>query len=102
MPNRPTFSACEYSSHRRSPSASSSYHFTAAPGYIGSSNGDENVVTRDQDTVASADESTKSISGVALRLLNVGSVARDHLASERTYLAYVRTSLALSSVGVGA
>ena len=34
-------------------------------------------------------------------LENSGSVARDHLASERTFLAYVRTSLALSSAGVG-
>ncbi|KAJ3510918.1 hypothetical protein NLJ89_g4407 [Agrocybe chaxingu] len=33
-------------------------------------------------------------------LENSGSVARDHLASERTFLAYVRTSLALSSAGV--
>jgi hypothetical protein len=32
---------------------------------------------------------------------NSGSVARDHLASERTFLAYVRTSLAIASTGVG-
>lgn len=38
---------------------------------------------------------------VALILTNSGSVARDHLASERTFLAYVRTSLALASTGVG-
>lgn len=36
-----------------------------------------------------------------LTLENKGSVARDHLASERTYLAYVRTSLTISSTGVG-
>ncbi|KAJ8496982.1 hypothetical protein ONZ51_g818 [Trametes cubensis] len=36
-----------------------------------------------------------------LALENSGSVARDHLASERTFLAYVRTSLTLSSAGVG-
>ncbi|KAL5520047.1 hypothetical protein ACEPAG_1707 [Sanghuangporus baumii] len=35
-----------------------------------------------------------------LLLENSGSVARDHLASERTFLAYVRTSLALASAGV--
>ena len=34
-------------------------------------------------------------------LQNCGSVARDHLASERTFLAYVHTSLSLSSAGVG-
>jgi uncharacterized membrane protein YidH (DUF202 family) len=35
-----------------------------------------------------------------LVLQNKGSVARDHLASERTFLAYVRTSLGLASAGV--
>jgi len=38
---------------------------------------------------------------VSLRLENSGSVARDHLASERTFLAYMRTSLAITSSGVG-
>jgi hypothetical protein len=37
----------------------------------------------------------------SMTLVNSGSVARDHLASERTFLAYVRTSLAISSLGVG-
>jgi uncharacterized membrane protein YidH (DUF202 family) len=37
----------------------------------------------------------------SLVLENNGSVARDHLASERTFLAYVRTSLALAGSGVG-
>jgi len=37
----------------------------------------------------------------SLVLENTGSVARDHLASERTWLAYVRTSLAIASTGVG-
>ncbi|KAH6883721.1 hypothetical protein BKA70DRAFT_1125733 [Coprinopsis sp. MPI-PUGE-AT-0042] len=35
-----------------------------------------------------------------LNLLNNGSVARDHLASERTFMAYVRTSLALATAGI--
>ena len=39
---------------------------------------------------------------LSLVLENKGNVARDHLASERTYLAYVRTSLATASAGVGA
>jgi len=37
---------------------------------------------------------------VSFVLENSGSVARDHLASERTFLAYVRTSLAIASTGV--
>ncbi|KAF8195523.1 hypothetical protein BJ912DRAFT_957336 [Pholiota molesta] len=39
-------------------------------------------------------------SSVSLRLENSGSVARDHLASERTFLAYMRTSLAIAASGV--
>lgn len=38
---------------------------------------------------------------VSLSLQNSGSVARDHLALERTFLAYMRTSLAIASAGVG-
>ncbi|KAF9534518.1 hypothetical protein CPB83DRAFT_804538 [Crepidotus variabilis] len=37
---------------------------------------------------------------VRVTLQNSGSVARDHLASERTFLAYMRTSLAIASAGV--
>jgi len=37
----------------------------------------------------------------SLRLQNRGSVARDHLALERTFLAYTRTSLTVASAGVG-
>ncbi|KLO17343.1 hypothetical protein SCHPADRAFT_937199 [Schizopora paradoxa] len=40
------------------------------------------------------------VPAASLTLENSGSVARDHLASERTFLAYVRTSLAISSAGV--
>ena len=36
-----------------------------------------------------------------MELENSGSVARDHLASERTFLAYARTSLTVASTGVG-
>lgn len=56
--------------------------------------------TTSTTTLPQGDTAT-SITGLNLFLLNTGSVARDHLASERTYLAYVRTSLALSMAGVG-
>lgn len=36
----------------------------------------------------------------SLRLDNHGAVARDHLANERTFLAWLRTSLAFASIGV--
>ena len=38
---------------------------------------------------------------IQLHLINDGNVARDHLASERTFLAYVRTSLGIAATGVG-
>ncbi|KAJ7300903.1 hypothetical protein DFH08DRAFT_122154 [Mycena albidolilacea] len=38
--------------------------------------------------------------GASLVLENCGTVARDHLASERTFLAYLRTSLTIASAGV--
>jgi hypothetical protein len=46
-------------------------------------------------------ESLRTTLSPTLMLVNSGSVARDHLASERTFLAYVRTSLAMASMGVG-
>ena len=38
---------------------------------------------------------------MSLVLKNTGSVARDHLASERTFLAWMRTSVSLAMAGVG-
>ncbi|KAJ7132093.1 hypothetical protein C8R44DRAFT_871083 [Mycena epipterygia] len=43
---------------------------------------------------------TPKLPKLSLVLENSGSVARDHLASERTFLAYVRTSLVVASTGV--
>ncbi|KAI0136619.1 hypothetical protein BJ170DRAFT_20506 [Xylariales sp. AK1849] len=37
----------------------------------------------------------------SIELENKGSVARDHLALERTFLAWLRTSLAFASIGIG-
>lgn len=36
----------------------------------------------------------------SVKLENTGAVARDHLANERTFLAWLRTSLAFASIGV--
>lgn len=36
----------------------------------------------------------------SIELENKGSVARDHLALERTFLAWLRTSLAFASIGI--
>lgn len=37
----------------------------------------------------------------SLRLENKGAVARDHLANERTFLAWMRTSMTFATLGVG-
>ncbi|KAF7318685.1 DUF202 domain-containing protein [Mycena chlorophos] len=62
-----------------------------------SSNGD----TRSEESLKHTEnESTVSQLSPSLLLENRGTVARDHLASERTFLAYVRTSLAVAAAGV--
>ncbi|KAI9501000.1 hypothetical protein GGI25_003078 [Coemansia spiralis] len=40
------------------------------------------------------------VARLSLKLDNKGTVARDHLANERTYLAWIRTSLSMVTVGV--
>lgn len=54
-----------------------------------------------QPDVPSHSLSFPVISAVSLTLENSGSVARDHLSVERTFLAYMRTSIAIAASGVG-
>lgn len=62
---------------------------------------DTPTAIENHNTTPRSRASSRKWYGPRLILENSGSVARDHLASERTFLAYVRTSLALASAGVG-
>lgn len=62
---------------------------------------DTDIQDNSLESSSSTPKNSGLLSSISLTLENSGSVARDHLASERTFLAYVRTSLALASSGVG-
>ncbi|KAI8988810.1 hypothetical protein BDB01DRAFT_833851 [Pilobolus umbonatus] len=53
------------------------------------------------DHITTQIRATYNTLSTTVYLKNKGSVARDHLANERTYLAWLRTSLATISVGIG-
>lgn len=61
----------------------------------------EKSIPQSESQAEEASAKSKEGYKIALILTNSGSVARDHLALERTFLAYVRTSLAMASTGVG-
>jgi hypothetical protein len=61
----------------------------------------EKTIPPSESRVEEVSAKSKEGYNISLVLSNTGSVARDHLALERTFLAYVRTSLAMASTGVG-
>ncbi|KAL5339891.1 hypothetical protein BJX70DRAFT_397357 [Aspergillus crustosus] len=65
----------------------------------GCSNGDQQHSRLDEEPRASWYSRFADRYG-SLELENKGSVARDHLALERTFLAWLRTSLAFASIGI--
>lgn len=88
-------------SGREPPQSSEPHAFSAHPPLHRKS-----VSAMDSFAKAPVDWTWHKLSGgwcgdVSLTLQNSGAVARDHLALERTFLAYTRTSLALASAGVG-
>lgn len=94
---------------RQSVSASSSRFDPSASedgaSFLLDAGGEPAVTTRDSATLADM-ASASTMSSTIFRVLfrreqtkNVGSHARDHLANERTFLAWVRT--AMGSVGLG-
>lgn len=68
-----------------------------APSKVGTASGE--AQKRDEEHQASWWHSISEKYG-SVSLENKGSVARDHLALERTFLAWLRTSLAFASIGI--
>ena len=61
------------------------------------------AITSSLTTLAasSAPDTWEMVQAGGVVLENSGSTARDHLANERTFLAWIRTALALVGVGIG-
>ncbi|KAL4869770.1 hypothetical protein BDV12DRAFT_167190 [Aspergillus spectabilis] len=70
-----------------------------SPSGPGCSNGNQQHSSLDDESRASWYSRIADRYG-SLELENKGSVARDHLALERTFLAWLRTSLAFASIGI--
>ncbi|KAI0970394.1 hypothetical protein F4678DRAFT_436677 [Xylaria arbuscula] len=69
-----------------------------------SSRSEANISSRDTDAIPESEKKhwfwDKFDGFWSIELENKGSVARDHLAVERTFLAWMRTSLAFASIGI--
>ncbi|KAL4879382.1 hypothetical protein BJY04DRAFT_220234 [Aspergillus karnatakaensis] len=87
-----------YNSTENVPRVSSAGPVKAAPS-PGCANGDQHYESDNGGTRASWYSRIADKYG-SLELENKGSVARDHLALERTFLAWLRTSLAFASIGI--
>jgi hypothetical protein len=83
------------------PSKAPHYYYTALPNNSFVSEPDDPPGRSSPPPTTTSSPWHRSTPAFSLTLENSGSVARDHLASERTFLAYTRTSLALTSAGVG-
>ncbi|CCE85327.1 Piso0_004915 [Millerozyma farinosa CBS 7064] len=68
--------------------------------YLGSPR-EEPRRSRSQLILAKIRRAITILGSPSMRLENKGTVARDHLANERTFLAWLRTSLAFVSLGIG-
>ncbi|KAJ7600751.1 hypothetical protein C8J56DRAFT_911184 [Mycena floridula] len=84
------FDSFQHSAARRSDSFSSNYSPDSPTQHLAPFRSD----------ASSSDLPHPVLDMLSLRLQNSGGVARDHLSVERTYLAYLRTSLAIASAGV--
>lgn len=94
----------KHSSSSKSWSSSRESSLGAPPESVAFERSHPPVISQETDTGKLIDQPEESWFGVrspTLILENSGSVARDHLASERTFLAYMRTSLTIASTGVG-